>query len=95
MWIEKINHVPLGKIPSPRAILSSMSRRLHAVLVLVIAVCGLLSLGAQSSCSGEVVTPKHAGEPCTRTSECERTLVCSGGVCRVPADASTDGSVDQ
>jgi hypothetical protein len=72
----------------------TMSRRLHAVAVLVIAVCGLLSLGAQSSCGGEVAAPKHEGEPCTRTSECESALICGGGVCRVPGDASTDASTD-
>jgi hypothetical protein len=71
-----------------------MSRRLHAVAVSVIVVGGLLSLGMQSSCGGEVATPKHAGEPCTRTSECESTLVCGGGVCRLPGDASTDASAD-
>lgn len=71
-----------------------MSRRLHAVAVLVVATCALLSLGAQSSCSGQVALPKHAGEPCTRTSECESALVCGGGVCRAAGDASTDGGSD-
>ena len=72
-----------------------MSRRLHALAVLAIAGCALFSLGAQSSCSGNVAVPKHAGEPCTRTSECASALVCGGGVCRTVGDASTDGSTDQ
>jgi hypothetical protein len=69
-----------------------MSRRIHLLAVLVIATCGLMSLGAQSSCSGDVVAPKHAGEPCTRTSECESALVCTSGVCRAINDASADAS---
>jgi hypothetical protein len=69
-----------------------MSRRLHLLAVLFIAACGLVSLGAQTSCSGDVVAPKRAGEPCTRTSECESALICSGGICRAISDASPDAS---
>jgi hypothetical protein len=72
----------------------AMSRRLHALAVLVIAISALLSLGAQSSCSGDVAAPKRAGEPCTRTSECESGLVCGGGVCRLAGDASVDAATD-
>jgi hypothetical protein len=72
-----------------------MSRRLHALAVIVIAISALFSLGAQSSCSGEVATRKHAGEPCTRTSECDTELVCGSGVCRMPSDASLDAGADQ
>jgi hypothetical protein len=73
-----------------------MSRRLHALAVIVIAVSALMSLGAQSSCTGSSIALKRAGEPCTRTTECERDLTCSSGVCRAASDASTDaGSSDQ
>jgi hypothetical protein len=65
-----------------------MSRRVHLMLVMVIAALGVVSLGAQSSCSGSMPL-KHAGEPCTRTSECETNLICDGGVCRAASDAST------
>jgi len=71
-----------------------MSRRVHALAVLVIATCGLFSLGAQSSCSGAGTAAKRAGEPCTRTSECEIDLVCASGVCRAPTDASVDAGAD-
>ena len=56
-----------------------MSRRVHLMLVMVIAALGVVSLGAQSSCSGSMPL-KHAGEPCTR----ERVVV----VCGVIANAS-------
>ena len=71
-----------------------MSRRIHALAVVVIATCGLFSLGAQSSCTGGSASLKRAGEPCTRTSECQNDLVCSSGVCRTPSDASLDGGPD-
>lgn len=86
--------VPKGKIVEPRAILCAMSRRVHAAAVLLIAACGLVSLGAQSSCTG-VAARKRAGEPCTRTSECESDLVCTSGVCRGPSDGSVDAATDQ
>jgi hypothetical protein len=70
-----------------------MSRRIHLLAVLAIATCGLLSLGAQSSCTGTVAR-KVAGEPCTRTSECETELTCTSGVCRELADASRDAALD-
>lgn len=73
----------------------SVSRRIHFAAVLVIAVCGVVSLGAQSSCTG-VAVPKRAGEPCTRTSECQTGLVCASGVCRSTTDAAVDaGETDQ
>ena len=71
-----------------------MSRDVHVAVVVFVAAMGLLSLGAQSSCSG-VAAPKRAGEPCTRTSECQSGLACASGVCRETTDASSDGGTDQ
>ena len=68
-----------------------MQRRVHVVVVLGVSLAGLLSVGAQSSCSGSAPL-KRAGEPCTRTAECAADLVCTGGVCRAPGDAGA--SVD-
>jgi len=71
-----------------------MSRGVHVAVVVFVSAMGLLSLGAQSSCGG-VAAPKRAGEPCTRTSECESGLSCASGVCRETTDASADAATDQ
>ena len=63
-----------------------MSRRDHALLGVCIGVCAMLSAGARGGCGGDPSTPKGPGEPCTRSSECDVALVCSGGVCRVAVD---------
>jgi hypothetical protein len=72
-----------------------MSRRLHYGAVLFIAASALCSLGAQSSCTGASIARKAAGEPCTRTNECQVDLVCASGVCREPVDASADAATDR
>ena len=59
-------------------------------------IAGLLhvALGAYA-CGDPIDGTKGPGEPCTRTDECQWTLVCSGGICReqdagVPMDAGQD-----
>ena len=60
-------------------------------------IAGLLhvALGAYA-CGDPIDGTKGPGEPCTRTAECEWTLVCSGGICREqdagmpPRDAGQD-----
>ncbi len=84
----------MGRIAVSVPYFTTMSRDAHVAVVVFVAAMGLLSLGAQSSCTG-VAAPKRAGEPCTRSSECESGLSCASGVCRETTDASTDAGTDQ
>jgi len=78
-------------------------------LRIVLALGATLGLAMwQSDGCGYTPDPlKGPGEPCTRTSECEASLVCSGGVCMrerpdagpgfdagVLVDAGSDASAD-
>ena len=92
--IKKMMCGDAGRIECSVAYSGVMSRRIHALAVLVIVTCGLFSLGAQTSCSSSSVAAKRVGEPCTRTSECQVDLVCASGVCRAQSDASTDAGAD-
>ncbi len=40
---------------------------------------------------GTDIGDKRAGEPCTRSSECEEGLTCAGGICKSPEDGGADG----
>ncbi len=46
---------------------------------LAVAVFAFVLLGTRSC--GSEIGDKEAGEPCTRTSECEEELQCVGGTC--------------
>jgi hypothetical protein len=63
--------------------------RWASVLLLIFVPCL-----AAPTCGGRGAD-KLAGEPCTRTSECQRGLDCVGGVCIAPRrDAGPDGGAD-
>jgi hypothetical protein len=81
----------LGKFSERVPYSPSMSRRFHAVIAVVFGLSVFLSLGAEGSCSGSV-TLKRAGEPCTRTSECQTGLTCSAGTCRDIGDGAVDAA---
>ncbi len=68
-----------------------MSRSFHAVIAVLFGASVFLSLGAGGGCSSSNAL-KREGEPCTRSSECETGLTCSGGTCRLAGDASVDAS---
>lgn len=53
----------------------------------IVLVAGVLhvALGAYA-CGDPVGGAKGEGEPCTRTSECQLDLTCTGGVCRRAGD---------
>ncbi|MCA9605765.1 MAG: hypothetical protein KC619_09230 [Myxococcales bacterium] len=59
-----------------------------AAIRLALACVATLALSLiQSRGCGYTPDPlKGEGEPCTRSSECESHLTCSGGVCRVVGD---------
>jgi hypothetical protein len=70
-----------------------MSRRLHAVIAVILGASIFLSLGAETSCTGSSAL-KREGEPCTRASECQTGLTCTAGTCRMASDAGLDASRD-
>ena len=61
-----------------------MSRR-FACHMLCLVVLGVLGLACERS-----ITPKKLDEPCTRSGQCERGLVCLAGVCRPESEAPRD-----
>lgn len=46
-----------------------------------VAVVSFALLQADDGCGYEPPPDKGPGEPCTRSNECQSSLVCSGGVC--------------
>jgi hypothetical protein len=73
----------------PHAARSPLERPLRAVLLSVGLVAFASSLVLSTGSNGCRLSRegKGAGEPCTRTSECEDDLVCASGVCREVSDA--------
>ncbi|MFK7990051.1 MAG: hypothetical protein AB8I08_28795 [Sandaracinaceae bacterium] len=61
------------------------------MLVSVVALLSFALIQADDGCGYEPPPDKGPGEPCTRSAECESSLVCSGGVCMQPGfDAGPD-----
>lgn len=61
------------------------------LLVSAVAVLSFALIQADDGCGYEEPPRRGLGEPCTRTTECEFDLVCSGGVCMA---AETDAGMD-
>jgi hypothetical protein len=54
-------------------------------LALALVCSAHLLLGSEGGCGGGG-DKKGEGEPCTRTSQCMRDLVCTGGMCSLSSD---------
>jgi hypothetical protein len=56
-------------------------------------VCAVVLLCMSPACAATDMDDKLSGEPCTRTDQCARGLVCSGGACTHRGNA-TENSGD-